>query len=195
MLSQEVHDQQKAALMEATVKSVEENGLENTTARIIGSLSGVKEVYIYRYFENKDDLLVKTFAYADECFLQHILENFPVMEYESIDYEQRCRALFKKCWDYVMEHSDWLIFYVRYYYSSLFQKYSYDEHRKRYEVLIEKMRPACHPTADVTTVLQYILDTLFGQAKKQIMHPQNVEQVTEDTFWLLFSVLKCGKGI
>lgn len=179
--------------MEATVRSVLENGLENTTARTIGSLSGVNEVYIYRYFKNKDDLIAKTFDYADEKFLEHILESFPVMKYDSVDYDMRCRLLFTKCWDYIMANPDWLMFYVGYYYSKSFQIYSYDDHMKRYEVLISKMKPACHKNADVTTVLHHILNTLLGQAKNQITHPKDINQVTDDTFHLVLSVIKGGK--
>lgn len=195
MLPQKVHESQRAALMQAVVNSVVENGLENTTSRIIGSLSGVNEIYIYRYFKNKDDLIAKTFAYADNDFLKVILENFPVINYEGLDYEMRCRILFKKCWDYIFKHPDWLIFYVRYYYSSSFQKFAYEDHMKLYEIMTDKIKPACHPSADVKTVLHHLLDTLMGQAKKQIIHPQDPAQTEEDTFWLLFSILKCDKGI
>lgn len=195
MLSSEIHEEQKSALKDAAIKLVVENGLENVTARAIGSRSGVNEVYIYRYFESKDDLLAKAFAELDERLLQTILDNFPVIQYESVNYEARCRILFAKCWDFVMAHRDWLIFYVRYYYSAQYQRYSYDAHMKRYEVLIDKVRPACHPTAQVETVLHHILDTMLGQARKQLLHPGDPAQVKEDTFWLLYSVLKCGKGI
>lgn len=194
MLPQKVHEQQKFALMESTVKAVVTYGLENLTTKAVSKISGVKEVYIYRYFENKDDMVKKTFELADSCFLKHIISNFEIMDYKSIDYQMRCRLLFKKCWDYIIQHPNWLIFYVRYYYSSNFQKYSYDEHMKRYEILNEKMKPACHPDADVKTVLHHILDTLLVQAKKQIQHPQDKQQAENNAFYLLFSVIKCGKS-
>lgn len=195
MLPQQVHEEQKAALMTATVQAVVKHGVEKVTTRSIAAQCRVKEIYIYRYFENKEDLLAKTFAYADECFLNTIFDHLPVMNYASIDYQLRCRALFTKCWEYLLAHPDWLIFYICYYYSSSFQKYAYHAHMERYEVLIERMRPACHPQADVKTVLHHLLDTLLGQARKQITHPQPPEAAEENTFWLLFSVLKCGKGI
>lgn len=195
MLPQKVHDRQKAALIEATVKAVVSDGVENLTTKSIDEISGVKEVYIYRYFDNKEDLIAKTFTVADEALLKTISDSFSVISYKSIDFQMRCRLLFKSCWDYILAHPDWLIFYVRYYYSQSFQKYSYDAHIKRYEIFLEKMRPICHPDADVKTVLHHILDTLLGQARKQIMHPENLLQVTDDTFWLLFSVIKGGQQI
>ncbi len=195
MLSQDTHEKQRYALMEAAVKAAVEGGLTSITARKIGALSGVNEVYIYRYFSNKNDLISKTFEFADERILGFILDNFDVMNYADENYIDRCRELFSRCWDFIMLRPDWLVFYVRYYYSSTFQKLSYDAHMRRYAVLIDKMRPACHPGAEVATVLHHILDTTLGQARKQIMHPQEPETAKDNAFWLVFSVLKCGKGI
>ncbi len=194
MLSQEVHEQQKTALMEATVQAVVKNGFENLTTRIIGGLSGVKEVYIYRYFENKEDLIAKTFTHADKQFLKLLFESLPVMECVGLDFEMRCRLLFQKCWDYILAHPDWLIFYIHYYYSSSFQKYSYGEHISRYSVLNEKMRAVCPPDADVTTMLHHLLDTLLGQVRKQITHPRDTEQAADEAFWLLFRVMNGIRG-
>lgn len=191
----ENRDAMAQRLIECAVETVYEHGLEKTTTSRIARVADLNEAYIYRCFKDKDDLLAHTFAYADNMFLTHILENFPIMDFDGIDYEVRCRVLFKKSWDYIMAHPKWLIFYVRYYYSQSFQEHSYEEHMKRYEVLFDKIKPACHPKAEVKTVLHHILDTLLGQARKQIMHPQDEKQTEDDTFWLLFSVLKCGKGI
>lgn len=193
MLPQKVHEQQKEALMEAVVKAVATGGMENLTTKEIYNLCGIKEIYIYRYFENKDDLVARVFDRSDERLLKLVLDNFPIMEYNGIEYELRCRLLFTKVWEYMMKNPERIMFYVRYYYSSAFTKYSYDDHMKRFDVLIERMKPACHPDANVSTVLHHILDTLLGQAKKQILHPQDEKQAESDTFWLLFSVIKGGK--
>lgn len=195
MLSPEVHQRQKQALMDATVKSVVKNGMRDTSARTIGALSGVKEVYIYRYFENIDDLIGKTFDMADEGFLSVILEGFPVMSYETLSYDTRCREFFGKCWKYIMDHPDWLLFYVNYYYSAMFQRQSYENHIKRYDILVEKIRPVCYPGVNVSTVLHHILNTLLHQARNQIMHPQDPEQAETDAFYLVLAVVKGGKGL
>lgn len=182
-------------LIECTVETVYTHGLEKTTTSRIARSANLNEAYIYRCFKDKDDLLAKTFAYVDNMFLHQLLENFPVMEFNGIDYELRCRILFKKCWDYIMLHTHWLIFYIRYYYSLSFQEFFYEEHMERFSVLIDLLKPACHPEANPVTVLHHLMDTLLGQARKQILHPQEPAQAEDDTFHLLFSVLKHGKGI
>lgn len=195
MLSPEVHKKQKFALMEATVKSIADNGLTNTTSRVIGSLSGVNQVYIYNYFENMEDLITKTFDFADRDFLNFLLDNFDVMYLEDVDYQTRCRMLFDRCWRHILAYPDWLRFYVRYYYSQQFINNSYADHIERYKVLADKVAPACHPEANIDTVVHHIIDTLLGQARKLVLCPQDEQRAADDTFWLIFSVLKCGKGI
>lgn len=193
MLSQQAHEQKKAALMQATMRAVAENGMENTSTRAISQLCGINEVYIYRYFQNKEDMIARVFDYADERFLRYLLQEFPVMDYREMEYEMRCRLLFTRCWNYLLENPDRLLFYVRYYCSSSFKKYSYDTHRKRFAVLIEKMKPACRADVNAETVLHHLLDTLLDQARRQITDPQDAAQTAEDTFWLLFSVLNEGR--
>ncbi len=193
MLPQKVHEQQKETLMEAVVKAVAAHGMENLTTKEIYNICGINEVYIYRYFENKDDMVAKVFARSDERFLKLVSDNLPIMKYNGIEYELRCRLLFTKVWEYMMANPERVMFYVGYYYSSTFTKYSYCEHMKRFDVLVERMRPACHPDANVKTVLHHILETLLAQAKNQIQHPQDEKQAENDTFYLLFSVIRGGK--
>lgn len=131
----------------------------------------------------------------DESFLDFILENFTVMHYDSLDYDERCRELFSRCWNYIMENPEGLLFYVNYYYSPMFQRQSYEPHMKRFEVLYEKLKPACHPEAVVQTVLHHILSTILGQARNQILHPQDPVQAENDAFYLVLSVIKGGRGI
>ena len=189
MLSQKVHEEQKNALMQAVISAVAEDGMENLSTREISRRCGVKEVYIYRYFENKDDMVAKTFAAEDEAFLQTVLDSLPILRMDSIDHESCCRLMFTKCWNYIMGRPKQLIFYERYYYSSSFQKYSYKEHMERYEVLYKKMEPAFADKGSVKTVLHYVFDTLLGQAMKQINDPQNADEAAETCFRLIYNAV------
>ena len=84
-------------LIDGTVRTIAEIGLENTTTNAICKTCGVNVAYIYRFFADKEDLIAKAFAAVDEEFLGVILKSFTVLHYESIDYESRCRVLFMKC--------------------------------------------------------------------------------------------------
>ena len=183
--------ERKEKLIEATVQIISEHGLENLRTAEICKIAGVNVAYLYDLFENKDDLIAQAFAVSDERFLKTILDNFPVLHYQSIDYEMRCRVLFMRCWEHIMNRRMYTVFYVRYYYSSLFQKHSCAEHMQRYAGLIEKMKPAFPETADVKVILHHILDSLLGMEMKQINDPEKSDEAAaEKNFGLIFSVVK-----
>lgn len=183
--------ERKEKLIEATVQIIAEHGLENLRTAEICKIAGVNVAYLYDFFENKDDLIAQAFAASDERFLKTILDNFPVLHYQSIDYEMRCRVLFMRCWEHIMNRRMYTVFYVRYYYSSSFQKYAHDEHMKRYAGLIERMKPAFPETADVKVIMHHILDSLLGMAMKQINDPQESDEAAAETnFGIIFSVVK-----
>ena len=183
--------ERKEKMIEATVQIIAEQGLENLRTAEICKNAGVNIAYLYTLFENKDDLIAQAFAASDELFLKTIMENFSVLRYQSMDYEMRCRVLFMRCWEHIMRRRMYTVFYVRYYYSSLFQKHSYAEHMQRYAGLIEKMKPAFPKTADVKTILHHILDALLSMAMKQINDPQESDEAAAETnFGIIFSVVK-----
>ena len=178
-------------LIDGTVRTVANIGLENTTTDAICKESGMNVSMIYRLYNTKEELIADAFAAVDDEFVGVILKGFPVLSYESIDFESRCHVLFSKCWEYIMAHPDELIFYVRYYYSSSFQRYSNDDHIKRFSALFGKMKTAFPETTDVRMVLHHILDTLLGEARKQINDPKTDSAVArEKCFRLIFSVVK-----
>mgnify|MGYP002443094172 CR=1 FL=1 len=102
----------------------------------------ISPAQIISYFESKEDLLAKTFEREDKLFLDMILDNFPVLSYESIDYEVRCRLLFMRCWKYVTGRPSELKFYMRYYHSLMYNTYSFENHTKQYSILVDKLRSA-----------------------------------------------------
>ena len=191
MPAQEQDQLRREELMKATVKVVAEKGLENTATNMICSESGVNVAYIYRLFENKEDLLARTFADEDEKFLNWIFRHLPVLRYDSMEFELRCRTLFMKCWDFLLERPQELLFYVRYYSSSSFLKYAYTEHEKRCTLLVDAMKTAFPDSVDVRTVLHHILDTLLSAASKQVSNPIDGDaEAAGKCFQLIFSVVK-----
>lgn len=185
----------KQGLVEGTINVVAALGLENTTTNAICEACGVNVAYIYRFFSDKEDLIAKAFSSVDERFLDVILDNFAVLDYEGIDYESCCRVLFMKCWDFILAHPKAFTFYIRYYYSLSFQKYACAEHMKRYAVLFNKIETVFPDMVDVKTVMHYILSAVLGEATKQIGNPkEECNAAAVKTFSLIFSVIKgCAK--
>ena len=94
LYKKDVNETRRRELISAAIKVIAENGLENTATNMICAESGINVAYIYRFFESKEDLIAKSFEYVDDEFLGVVLENFPILNYYSIDFEMRCRVLF-----------------------------------------------------------------------------------------------------
>ena len=93
LLNEDKNAMLRRELTEGTIETVAALGLENTTTNAICKTCGVNVAYIYRFFSDKEDLIAKSFADADRRFLEVILDNYTVLNYESIDYESRCHYL------------------------------------------------------------------------------------------------------
>ena len=126
-------------------------------------------------------------------FLDMILDNFPVLSYESIDYEVRCRLLFMRCWKYVTGRPSELKFYMRYYHSLMYNTYSFVNHTKQYSILVDKLRSAFPAEGGgVELIMRHILDTLLTTALMYVSNPEGVDsdEVAEMNFKMIFSVVR-----
>ena len=178
-------------LIDGTIRTVANIGLENTTTDAICKESGLNVSTIYRFYNTKEELIADAFSITDEEFLGVILNGFSVLRYESVDYESRCHVLFLKTWEFIMARQSELLFYIRYYYSISFQKYSKEAHIRRFAPLFEKMKTAFTETADVRMVMHHILDTLLDEAQKQVSDSKTDNAIAgEKCFRLIFAVVR-----
>ena len=136
-------------------------------------------------------MLTQAFEESDERFLRVILDTLPVLRYTDIDYEQRCRMLFTRCWEYILERPDRLLFYMRYYFSSLYTKYAVRAHTERYQVLVERMGGAFPEGEDVMAILRQILSMLLNTLFVQVTDPTDEPDVAADKcFAMIFSIIR-----
>ena len=89
------HNKLRNQLMDGAIKAVSIYGLEGLTTRSIEQQCKLKDSYIYRYFEDKEDLLKKAFLREDRSFINTIETNFSVMNNDNIDFKERCYSLWK----------------------------------------------------------------------------------------------------
>ncbi len=184
-------DQKRTELLEGTIRAVAKKGLENASTRDICDESGINVAYIYHFFADKEDMLTQAFEESDERFLRVILDNLPVLRYTDIDYEQRCRMLFDRCWEYILERPDRLLFYMRYYFSSLYTKYAVRAHTERYHVLVERMSSAFPEGEDVMAILRQLLSMLLNALFVQVTAPTDESNVAADKcFAMIFSIIR-----
>ncbi len=99
--------------------------------------------------------------------------------------------LFDRCWEYILERPDRLLFYMRYYFSSLYTKYAVRAHTERYHVLVERMSSAFPEGEDVMAILRQLLSMLLNALFVQVTAPTDESNVAADKcFAMIFSIIR-----
>lgn len=132
------HQEMRRKLKKAAIRIAAREGLENITTKKIARAASLAEVYIYRYFDGKDDLLQSCFLDIDmqigETVCQACVEtqkNGDTM-YTAIQY------IWMKYWDFLLRHPENTLYYFRYYLSANYTDDATQQRRKNYENLVTK---------------------------------------------------------
>lgn len=140
--------------------------MDKTTTKAIVKGTDINEVYIYRYFSDKEDLLSHVFDTLDEELVAKVMQHLPVMYMRELEYELRCRVFFEAVWKFLLGNKEKCLAFVRYYYSPYFTKYSAESHKRRYVPVVEKFKEAFKDEADVWMILNHILNVMLDFAVK-----------------------------
>ncbi len=178
-------------LIARTITVIADEGLDKTTTKAIVTGTGINEAYIYRQFDDKEDLLAKSFSKLDEEFVEKVIQHLPIMYITALDYETRCRAFFTAIWNFLLKNREKCLSYVRYYYSPYFPKNSFAEHHKRFLPVVEKFRDAFIDEADVWMILNHILNVMLDFAVK--VHYDQMpkeDNYSEHVFRVVFASIK-----
>lgn len=177
-------------LMESAIHVVAAEGIHKATTKAIATHSGINEVYIYRTFEDKDDLFSQTFALIDNELIACILKYQPIMNMQGIEIEKRCYIFFKSCWKNTLDY-DKCSFFIKYYYSHYFNSYSPIKRRKAYSKVIESFTPAFNEGTDVWRIFNRILDIVYSTIIKILRDeiPDN-DETADDVFRVLYSAIE-----
>ena len=176
----------RLALINAAIQVIARDGLDKATTKSIATEAGLNEVYIYRNFADKEDLFVKAFNLLDCELLSNLTNNISVMSIDSIDFVDRCRLLFDKLWNFVLQNKEKCLCFTYYFYSPYFAKYSIKTHRETYENFVELFPPSFVEGADVWMLLNHILDVILSFAMR--VHNGQLEN-NEDSRYHVFNVI------
>ncbi len=184
-------DDLRQALIDGTIHVIAQNGLDKATTKAISKATGINEVYIYRLFENKENLFEKAFEYLDKQLVDKALLHINVMYMREMDYETRCRIYFLAIWRFLIGNRDEILMYVRYYYSPYFKKLSSEAHKLRYTAVVNKFKDAFKDEADVWMILNHILNVMLDFAV--MVHNDEMpkkDNYTEHVFRVIYASVK-----
>lgn len=181
----------KETLIAKTIIAIAERGLDKTTTKAITAGTGINEAYIYRHFNDKEDLLSRTFDSLDEELVTKVLQHVPVMYMQKMDYETRCRTFFAAIWKFLLGNREKCLAFVRYYYSPYFAKYSAESHQARFAPVVERFKDAFRDEADVWMILNHILNVMLDFAVK-VHHDQmpRDDDYSEHVFRVIYASVK-----
>lgn len=185
------HSNVKEVLIDRAITVLGSAGTDKATTKAIVAGTGISEVYIYRHFVNKEDLLAKAFEKLDDELVQKAMLHIPVMYIQSMEYQSRCRFFFTAVWEFFLQNQTKCTAYIRYYFSPYFPKYSAEAHKERFTPLVSKFQDAFKEEANAWMLLNHILTTMLDFAAK-VYDGQlpNDENTAEHIFRVIYHAMR-----
>ena len=159
-------DETRLRLIEGTIRTIAREGLDKASTKQIGLATSINEAYIYRFFEDKDDLLCRTFEALDNELVLVALSSVSALTEEGRSIEEKARTLFRIIWRFMLDNSARCLAYIRLYYSPYFKNNLIEAHTERYKPLLELLKSQFLTEADVWMILNHILSTMIDFAVK-----------------------------
>jgi AcrR family transcriptional regulator len=184
-------DQLRQILIDGTIRVIASEGLGKASTKQIGKATNLNEAYIYRCFNNKEDMFLKAFNSLDDELLSVTLKHMPIFSMETMDFDMRCRMYFAVIWQFLLGNKEKCLTFVRYFYTPDFVEYAAKDHELRYKPLVEQFRVAFRDEADVWMILNHILNVMLDFAVKVhngLMHDD--ERYSEHVFRVIYASVK-----
>lgn len=167
-----------ADFMEGAIKVIARDGFDKASTRNIAKECGLADAYIYHYYKDKDDLLSRAFQKEDAALAAKVKQHLPVMRQPGLSLEERCRLLFGSVWRHLVAYPDSCGFYVQYYYSPYYRKYSAAEHSKTWQQLHDDLSVAFRKQEDARPILGLVLHTMLSLAHRGRTDPRQDDDET-----------------
>lgn len=127
-----VKDEQKQrAILEATIKLVNEIGFAASSVAKIAKEAGVSPATIYIYYENKEDLLISTYVHIKEEMARAWLQNFD----ESLPIRDILKQVWKNMFAFAARHPQYFQYAEQFANSPLVERVEKSKLDKAFEPL------------------------------------------------------------
>ncbi|MDO5400340.1 MAG: TetR/AcrR family transcriptional regulator [Eubacteriales bacterium] len=177
------------ALLCSAVRAVARYGMKDVSTRRISADAGVNDAYIYRYFQDKEDLLVQAFLLENQQFMAQAIKQIDQVRQsaprESLD--KRFETVFYAAWRYLLDRPEVCRFFLYYYLSPNFAQHARAPYRRQLDELAEKVRPLFASGEEAKQSL-YALFVLLNAFAVQVLNgeqpdtPETGRRVLQMTF-------------
>ena len=148
-------------LIDSAIRVVVRDGLVKATTKAIAREAGVNEVYIYRGFKDKEDLLRAALHLEDTRFIQLFLKTLPALQTPDGGWIDESWTLWRTMWEFILSLPEDCVFYARYYHSANFQKYAREQHLETCAPVVAQLTPAFREGINVPLLLGQVFETML----------------------------------
>lgn len=155
----------RTALLESAVRAISKYGMNAVSTRSISRGAGLNDAYIYRIFQDKEDLLAQAFLMEDRKYINFIKNIFDQLnEHMETPLEQSSSYAFHRAWRYLLDTPDVCHVFMYYFHSPSFVTHAQEEHRLLIEDLARSILYLFPSFADARHCLLTMFSVINGLA-------------------------------
>ena len=180
-------------LIKSAIRVVSVQGIQNATTKALSLDAKLSEVYIYRYFQSKDDLFKQTFGSLDRELMLVMKRSLLRVNCNNANMKEVFRTIFHDFWEFALGDRNKCSFFIQYYYSSYYSTHSDAERKTIYQPLLDLISPAFANGVDAWIELNHMYDIAFPKLLRVIRGtiPDNKE--TEESVCREVTLIQEGK--
>ena len=174
-------EDKRTALLQSTVRAVAKHGMKDVSTRSISGDAGINDAYIYRFFKDKEDMLMQAYFLEHDRFLRQIGKTVEALYTGSITlpFREQCLLVFHSAWRYLIDTPNVCRFFVYYYHSPNFEKYAREGHRKQVDLIAEHIDCLFDSLEDTEDCLYALFSLLYTFALQVV----NGETLDDEDTW------------
>jgi AcrR family transcriptional regulator len=159
----------KKLLIANAIKLISEGGFEKATTKALTYAEPLpefkmNEVYIYRFFNSKEQLYEAAFLSLDsELFLALKTGVDSIGGFDG-DKKQKLYEFFLKTWRFILSNEANCRCYIRYYYSIYFKGNAKESHRHYFNTMVHAFGPLFKKEANAYAILHSVFSLLLDLA-------------------------------
>lgn len=181
------HKEMKERLKKNAIEIVAENGIEHVTTKKVAVASELAEVYIYRYYEGKDDLLKQCFADIDHQIADIFTVRLDEADRAGYDTENIVKSVWDEYWEYLIQNPQCCVFYKYFYYSTYYDDELKRIHQMNLTPIMKKIWGWCKDfskfnieyfyiivTHVIEETMNFVVKIIYGELEN---NPENVQLI------------------
>ena len=119
-----------------------------------------------------------------------VKKHLMILNQQGITNEDRLYVLFRKIWMQLVAYPEKCQFYMQYYYSPYYKKYSEQDHLTLWMPALEQVKTLFRPGTDVRATLHSVLNMMLSQAiKAAVDASEDKDSIARNNYAMILGML------